>query len=163
MSKSHFLNISRTGLESKIKEQISASVSTGFLTVFALLPPSFPFLLNAAQICHCPFFILLFSGFGFLRCCSWWALHSFPWSSVRFCFHWHAQILYSFWHSDLSSFPFYLLTVLSHLFRCDFQAVWRLLLRATSRYKEKQCVLCSRSGGESREDLCTTERAWGLI
>lgn len=105
MSKSHFLNVSRKVLESQMKEQISASVSPGFLTVFALLPPSFPFLLNTAQICHCPFFISLFSGFGFLRCCSWWAEHSFPWSSVRFCFHWHTDSVFVLaFRSSLISF-----------------------------------------------------------
>lgn len=94
---------------------------TSFLPIFYL-----------AQICHCSFFISLFPGFGFLPCFSWWAQCCLPWSSVHLCFPWRARIPDSFWHPDPSSFPFYLLTVFSHLFRYDFQAVWQLLLPATS-------------------------------
>lgn len=129
MDKSHFLGI--TGrFESQMMQENSSSLSSGLLNNLCTVTSSY-FLVNTAQICHCSFFILLFSGFGFLSCSSWWAQHCFPWSSVHLCFHWHAQIPYSFWHSDLSSFPFYLLTVFSHLLRYDFQAVWQLLLLAT--------------------------------
>lgn len=130
MGKSNFLDVSdRFGKQ--MMEENSSSISSGSLIIFALLPLSFLFF-YLAQICHCSFFISLFPGFGFLPCFSWWAQRCLPWSSVHLCFPWRARIPDSFWHPDPSSFPFYLLTVFSHLFRYDFQAVWQLLLPATS-------------------------------
>lgn len=154
MGKSNFLDVSDR-FERQMMEEKSSSISSGFLIIFALLPLSFLFF-YLAQICHCSFFISLFPGFGFLPCFSWWAQRCSPWSSVHLCFPWRARIPDSFWHSDPSSFPFYLLTVFSHLFRYDFQAVWQLLLPTTSQHKGKQRVLHG-PVRESRADLCTTD------
>lgn len=64
MGKSHFLDISDR-FESQMMEENSSSISSGFLIIFALLLFPSHLVLKTAQICHCSFFILLFSGFGF--------------------------------------------------------------------------------------------------